>query len=164
VVLQERTGSIALCGRKENDYRQSLEECCIILNTHIALREARKMRNPIQVGGVVSGPAFCNRAQDIADLLRAVENGEKLFIYSERRMGKTSLVLHALRTLPQHAYTTAYVDLWPTDSAVSFITVAAKAIAESMSSTAEQLLKTALIIMGIHLYVRCFLGINCRSV
>ena len=103
----------------------------------------RKMRNPFQYGGVVGGPAFCNRTQEIGDLLRAAENGEKLFIYSERRMGKTSLVLHALGTLPQHAYTTAYVDLWPTDGAVSFVTVTAKAMAESMSSTAEQLLKTA---------------------
>ena len=79
------------------------------------------MRNPFQYGGVVGGPAFCNRAQEIADLLRAAENGEKLFLYSERRMGKTSLVLHILRTLPPHTYATAYVDLWPTDGAVSFI-------------------------------------------
>lgn len=101
------------------------------------------MRNPFQYGGVVGGPAFCNRVQEIADLLRAAENGEKLFIYSERRMGKTSLVLHALETLPRHAYTTAYVDLWPSDGAVSFVTITAKAIAESMGSTAEQVLKAA---------------------
>src|SRR5215470_3844175 len=70
-----------------------------------------KMRNPFQYGGVVRGSAFCNRTQEIRDLVRAAENAEKLFIYSERRMGKTSLVLHALRSLPHHAYTTAYVDL-----------------------------------------------------
>ena len=70
----------------------------------------RKMRNPFQYGGVGGGPAFCNRAQEIAD---------------------------------PHTYATAYVDLWPTDGAVSFVTVTAKAIAEAMSSSAEQLLKTA---------------------
>ena len=101
------------------------------------------MRNPFQYGGVVGGPAFCNRAQEMADLLRAAENAEKLFIYSERRMGKTSLVLHALGTLPKHAYTTAYVDLWPSDGAFSFVAVTAKAIAESMGGTAEQVLKAA---------------------
>jgi len=69
------------------------------------------MRNPFQYGGVVGGPGFCNRTDEIADLLRAAEDGEKLFIYSERRMGKTSLVLHALGTLFKHAYITAYVDL-----------------------------------------------------
>ena len=101
------------------------------------------MRNPFQYGGVVGGPAFCNRAQEIAELLRAAENAEKMFIYSDRRMGKTSLVLHALGTLPEHSYTTAYIDLWPTDGPVSFVTVTAKAIAESMGSTAEQVLKAA---------------------
>ena len=50
--------------------------------TRDALRDVRKMRNPFQYGGVVGGPAFCNRVQEIADLLRASENGEKLFIYS----------------------------------------------------------------------------------
>jgi len=50
------------------------------------------MRNPFQHGGVVGGPAFRNRVQEIGDLLRAAENGEKLFIYSERPMGKTSNV------------------------------------------------------------------------
>lgn len=51
------------------------------------------MRTPFQYGGVVDGPTFCNRAKEIADLLRAVENAEKMLIYSERRTGKTSLVL-----------------------------------------------------------------------
>ena len=46
-------------------------------------------------------------------------------------MGKTSLVLHALGALPRHAYPTAYVDLWPSDGAVSFVTITTKAIAES---------------------------------
>ncbi len=50
------------------------------------------MRNPFQYGGIVAGDSFCNRGQEKADLLRAMENGEKLFVYSERRLGKTSLV------------------------------------------------------------------------
>jgi len=60
--------------------------------TQNALREVRNMKNPFQYGGVVSGDAFCNRKQEVEDLLRAMENGEKLFVYSERRFGKTSLV------------------------------------------------------------------------
>ncbi len=106
------------------------------------------MRNPFQYGGVVAGPAFCNRAQEIADLLRAAENTEKMFIYSKRRMGKTSLVLRALGTLPKHSYTTAYIDLWPSDGPDAFVTVTAKAIAESMGSTAEQVLKAARDLFG----------------
>jgi hypothetical protein len=59
------------------------------------------MKNPFQYGGVVSGDSFCNRKKELADLLRAMENGEKLFVYSERRFGKTSLVRFALDKLPK---------------------------------------------------------------
>ena len=50
------------------------------------------MKNPFEYGGVVSGDAFCNRENEVADLLRAIENNEKLFVFSERRYGKISLV------------------------------------------------------------------------
>src|SRR5437867_1078957 len=36
------------------------------------------MKNPFEYGGVVSGEAFCNRQKEIGDLLRAMENAEKL--------------------------------------------------------------------------------------
>ena len=53
------------------------------------------MRNPInpfEYGGVVAENAFCNRAREKADLAKAIRNHEKLFVFSERRLGKTSLV------------------------------------------------------------------------
>ena len=59
------------------------------------------MKNPFEYGGVVSGNAFCNREKEVADLLRAIENNEKLFVFSERRYGKTSLVRTALGKLPK---------------------------------------------------------------
>jgi hypothetical protein len=72
-----------------------------------------------------------------------MENGEKLFVYSERRFGKTSLVRFALDKLSKKQYVSAYVDLWPTDGALSFATVTAKAIAESMSTRVEKILEIA---------------------
>lgn len=103
----------------------------------------RNMKNPFQYGGLVEGTAFCNRKKELADLAAAVENSEKLFLYSERRLGKTSLVLTALRQLPKDHYASAYVDLWPTDGEQSFVAATARAITESMSSTAGQLLEVA---------------------
>jgi AAA+ ATPase superfamily predicted ATPase len=73
------------------------------------------MKNPFQYGGVVRGDGFCNRKKEVEDLLRAMENAEKLFVYSERRFGKTSLVRFALDKLSKKQYVSAYVDLWPTD-------------------------------------------------
>lgn len=101
------------------------------------------MKNPFEYGGVVSGGAFCNRQKELADLLRAMENAEKLFVFSERRYGKTSLVRAALAKLPRKGYVHAYVDLWPTDSESTFITAVAKAMAESMSGSVAKLLETA---------------------
>ena len=101
------------------------------------------MKNPFEYGGIVEGSAFCNRQKELADLTSAMEGGAKLFVYSERRFGKTSLVTAALRKLPKTQYAAAYVDLWPTDGEASFIAATARAIAESMSGTAGQLLETA---------------------
>ena len=101
------------------------------------------MRNPFEYGGVVSGAAFCNREKEIGDLLRAMENAEKLFVFSERRYGKTSLVRAALGKLPRKGYACAYVDLWPTDSEATFVTTVAKAITESTSTSVGKVLETA---------------------
>ena len=99
------------------------------------------MTNPFRYGGVVGEEAFCNRKQELADLLRAMENGERLFLYSERRLGKTSLVRLALSRLAQRKFIPVYIDLWPTDGAESFVAVTAKAITESLATTADRMLQ-----------------------
>ena len=101
------------------------------------------MRNPFEYGGVVSGEAFCNREQETTDLVRAMQSAQKLFVLSERRYGKTSLVRAALSKLPRKGYLCAYVDLWPTDSEATFATAVAKAITESMSTSVNKVLETA---------------------
>ena len=99
------------------------------------------MTNPFRYGGVVGEEAFCNRKQELADLQRAMENGERLFLYSERRLGKTSLVRLALSRLAQRKFISVYIDLWPTDGAESFVAVTAKAITESLATTADRMLQ-----------------------
>jgi len=101
------------------------------------------MKNPFEYGGVVSGDAFCNREKEVADLLQAIENNEKLFVFSERRYGKTSLVRTALGKLSKKGCVCAYVDLWPTDSEAAFVTAVAKAITESTSTSVDKVLETA---------------------
>ncbi len=44
------------------------------------------MKNPFQYSNVVIGHRFCNRQIEVQDLGRAMENGERLFVYSERRL------------------------------------------------------------------------------
>jgi len=101
------------------------------------------MKNPFEYGGVVTGDAFCNREAEKTDLLKAIRNDEKLFVFSERRFGKTSLVRSVIAKLPHKDTVSAYVDLWPTDDESSFVTALAKAITSSMTTSVEKLLTTA---------------------
>jgi AAA+ ATPase superfamily predicted ATPase len=103
----------------------------------------RNLINPFEYGGVVAGSAFCNRIKEKADLRKAIRNHEKLFVFSERRFGKTSLVQNVLAGFSKRTAVCAYVDLWPTDSETMFVTAVAKAITQSMSSSVGKLLETA---------------------
>ncbi len=101
------------------------------------------MTNPFRYGGVVEREAFCNRKQELDDLLRAAENGDRLFLYAERRLGKTSLALQVLRNLDPKRYIGAYIDLWPTGGEESFAGAMAAAISGSLATTADRLLEAA---------------------
>lgn len=101
------------------------------------------MRNPFDYGGVVRESSFCNRREELAHLARVFENAEKLFLYSERRMGKTSLLKLALERLPKKSYVPIYIDLWPTNSEGEFAIAVAKALAESTSTVPHKVLDFA---------------------
>ncbi len=102
----------------------------------------RNRINPFEYGGVVAGDSFCNRAREKADLAQAIRNHEKLFVFSERRFGKTSLVRAVLAGFSKRTTVCAYVDLWPTDNEATFVTAMAKAITQAMSSSVGKLLET----------------------
>ncbi len=101
------------------------------------------MTNPFQYGGIVTEDAFCNREKETRDLLRAAQNGERLLVYAERRMGKTSLVRRVLNALPRAEYLTVYIDLWATSGTDSFVEAVAKAVTEAGAGPADKMLKTA---------------------
>jgi hypothetical protein len=101
------------------------------------------MLNPFRYGGVVGQEAFCNRSTELHDLSRAMQQGERLFVYSERRLGKTSLVRLAMKRLPESGHVPVYVDLWPTDGEESFVTVTAKALTEAFETSTERMLQLA---------------------
>ncbi len=106
------------------------------------------MRNPFQYGTVVRGEAFCNRREEQKTLRRAIENGDKLFVYSERRLGKTSLVRTVLDKLPKKKFLRVYVDLWPTDSEASFVEQTGRAMAGSLGTTANKILEAVKTFFG----------------
>ncbi len=101
------------------------------------------MKNPFEYGGIVGQDAFCNRVVEQNDLRRAADNGDRLLVYAERRMGKTSLVRRVLEQLPIDSYLPIYIDLWTTNGTRSFSVQVAKATAEAAERRAEKMLVTA---------------------
>lgn len=92
------------------------------------------MRNPFEFGGIVNKESFCNRTKEISDVLSIMKAAGNIFLYGERRIGKTSLVKIALSELSKSDYLIVYVDLWPTEDLATFVATYAKALAESFNS------------------------------
>lgn len=96
--------------------------------------------NPFYYGRIVKGDAFCNRTKEIAELERVCKNSNSIFLYSERRLGKTSLVSKVLGNLPKEEFVTVYIDLWPTYGEDSFTLTTAKAIAEASGPSVDKVM------------------------
>ena len=84
------------------------------------------MKNPFVIGGVVSGPAFCNRVNEQAELKRHIHSSQNVLLLSHRRYGKTSLILKVFGELSQ--VTPIYVDLYGTTCIEEFIKAFIKGI------------------------------------
>ena len=99
--------------------------------------------NPFRYGSVVEARHFCNRKRELADLKSAVDSSQRLFIYSERRMGKTSLVQQFLGRLPRSRYTSVLIDLWPTEGIKSFTETTGRGLTLAAGPTPDKILGTA---------------------
>jgi AAA+ ATPase superfamily predicted ATPase len=69
------------------------------------------MNNPFKYGVVVTGDDFVDRKEEIEILYKELSSGKSVILYSERRLGKTSLLIEfntqkAMRMIP------VYIDLY----------------------------------------------------
>ncbi len=104
--------------------------------------------NPFSYGGIVGNGAFCNRARELGDLTETMKSAGRCFVYAERRMGKTSLILRALGKLPKKHFVPVYVDLWPTDGSAAFSAAVAKAMSSAAETTSQRLLEIGRSLFG----------------
>ncbi len=101
------------------------------------------MVNPFEYGGIVSSDAFCNRKNELKELRRFVENSGKLFMYGERRIGKTSLLQHLIDNLSEDRFIVSFIDVWRCTDTSDFIRECAKAFGSTGSLSPKGLLKRA---------------------
>lgn len=69
------------------------------------------MRNPFVYGESVTGQNFCNRKNEIRKLKRDILDGQKIFLISSRRFGKTSLIKTVMNKLNKKEIIPVFLDL-----------------------------------------------------
>lgn len=104
--------------------------------------------NPFTYGGIVEGKDFCNRTREFEEISRSMKNGERLFVYAERRTGKTSLVLRAAKSLPPSFYLPIYIDLWATSDERTFAEAFARAVTMASETRVSKILEAAKMFFG----------------
>ena len=69
------------------------------------------MENPFKYGGIVRGPYFADRSEELAELVQEMNNLSRVFLVSPRRFGKTCLLFNLMDKLHDLGLATAYLDL-----------------------------------------------------
>ena len=86
------------------------------------------MQNPFVYGEVVPAPAFADRVDELDRLVADLAAGQKVFLISPRRYGKSSLVRHALAAMAKRGALTIEVTVSSFSSYVAFLEGYARAV------------------------------------
>ena len=84
--------------------------------------------NPFVYGEIVSASAFADREQERARLGQDLAEGQKVFLISPRRYGKSSLVRDVLRSLTRQRILTVEVTVAASSSYLGFLEAYARAL------------------------------------
>jgi hypothetical protein len=84
--------------------------------------------NPFVYGEIVSAAAFADREEERARLGADLAAGQKVFLISPRRYGKSSLVRHVMRTLARQKILTVEVTVAASSSYIGFLESYAQAL------------------------------------
>src|SRR3954468_8553818 len=104
------------------------------------------MDNPFVYGEVVPTGAFVNRVVELDRLVRDLAAGQKVFLISPRRYGKSSLIRQALSAVSRRGALTVEVTVSSFSSYVAFLEGYARALmaAETKWDRARTWLKDAI--------------------
>jgi hypothetical protein len=86
------------------------------------------MQNPFVYGEVVPAAAFVNRVTELDRLVGDLAAGQKVFLISPRRYGKSSLIRHALAAMARRGALTVEVTVSSFSSYVAFLEGYARAL------------------------------------
>lgn len=94
--------------------------------------------NPFLTSGYVSAEYFCDREQEMHEIIRLLTNGNNVALISPRRIGKTGLIYHCFSQEEMKSYNTFIVDSYATKSLNEFVYELGKTILSSLKSQGEK--------------------------
>jgi len=99
------------------------------------------LENPFKYGGVVRGPYFADRRNEMNELKREMVNLNRVFLVSPRRFGKTCLLLNLIKMLERDAMACAYIDLNAFPDIKSFASALTSLTSKALETNKDKLLK-----------------------
>lgn len=105
------------------------------------------MDNPFKFGGIVRGPYFADRTEELDELAREMSNLSRVFLVSPRRYGKTCLLFNLMDTLDKIGLSSAYIDLNACPDIKSFAETFTHTTSKGLETNTDKLMK---ILSGLH--------------
>src|SRR5688572_24441304 len=92
------------------------------------------MENPFVYGEVVPSASFVDRVDELDRLVRDLGSGQKVFLISPRRYGKSSLIRQALRAAARGGALTAEITVSSYSSYLAFLEGYTRALVDMQTS------------------------------
>ena len=105
--------------------------------------------NPFSYGKTVDGPFFYGRTTEMEEIKLSMRNATNLIIYSPRRIGKSSLVLKALKDLENEGHPVVYIDFFKVSSREKLIELYAREVVRPLKNREKGLQWIQGLIRGI---------------
>lgn len=97
-------------------------------------------KNPFLVYGYESPEYFCDRVEETAGIISALQNGRNVSLIAPRRMGKTGLIHNVFHEIQQKDASAAcfYVDIFATRSVEDFVNLLGRSIVGKLDTPRQK--------------------------
>lgn len=97
-------------------------------------------KNPFLVYGYESPGYFCDRVEETAGIISALQNGRNVSLIAPRRMGKTGLIHNVFHEIQQKDASAAcfYVDIFATRSVEDFVNLLGRSIVGKLDTPMQK--------------------------
>lgn len=97
-----------------------------------------EIENPFKYGPIVTGRDFVDREPELSELINEIRSGKSIVVYSNRRMGKSSLLAELTRR-HQKEFIFVTVDLYGTTDRTQFLQAIVREVGKSAFGRMEKL-------------------------